>query len=611
MCGLFGAIRLEGSFTPGELAKFQKARDQVSYRGPDAAGEKTFALPGKAAGPRLYFGHRRLAIIDLSSQGVQPMSNDGNLWIIFNGEIFNYLELRDELKRMGYAFATNTDTEVILNVYKAYGDKGFAKLNGMWAFALLDLQEKKVILSRDRFSIKPLYYTKAHGVFLFASEIKQLLPFRERNEINQHILLSYLKQALIDAAHPETFFEGIWQVKPRHSLVMNLVTGDTKEEPYWNFGQEEVPQEESDILSRFRELFVDAVRIRLRSDVPVGVLVSGGLDSSSIAVAANAMQDNIQCFGVAAKDPRYSEERFIDILQGKGRLNIQKFRPRSQESWEALEEVVWYQDEPFGGLNVVLHERMLNTIHQNTDITVILSGQGGDEVLGGYRKYFLFYLKELLKRGRVKTALQEAAASLLRHTVLWQLSFAEAKRYIPYYRGWRDPVSRVLRKEPKLEPLWESKSLAQRQQADVERYSVPALTHYEDRNAMRHSMEVRLPFLDYRLVDFALRMPDPMRIKDGWTKLALRKTMPELPHEIAWRRDKQGWLNPAEQWLREDLRERIFHVFQHSWLARAGLADQQALLELYQAFLGRSRQVMETDISRFLIAELWMRKFNL
>ncbi|MBU1014870.1 asparagine synthase (glutamine-hydrolyzing) [Patescibacteria group bacterium] len=610
MCGLFGAIHLQGSFSPQELARFRAARDQVSYRGPDAEGEQVFACK-KEGRPDVYVGHRRLAIIDLSADGVQPMTNDNRIWIIFNGEIFNYVELREELRRMGCVFRTKTDTEVILNVYKAWGEDGFAKMNGMWAFALVDVPGKKVILSRDRFSIKPLYYIQERGTFLFASEIKQLLPFQQKNGVNEQVLFTYLKQALIDASPPQTFFKDIWQLKPRHSFKIDLSSGKTEEKPYWEFGEEPVPSEESEALARFRELFWDSVRIRLRSDVPVGVLVSGGLDSSSIAVAANAMQDNIRCFGVASEDPKYSEERFIDLLGEKAGLNIQKFRPRSDEAWQALEDVVWHQDEPFGGMNVVLHERMLSTIKQNTDITVLLSGQGGDEILGGYRKFFLFYLKELFRRGKLGTVAQEVVASIVQHTVLWQLSLAEAKRYIPYYRGWRDPVSRVLRKEVRLEPLWQSESLAQRQLADVQYYTVPALTHYEDRNCMAHSMEVRLPFLDYRLVDFALRMPNAMKIKDGWTKAVLRKSMTELPHEIAWRRDKQGFLNPEAKWLREDLRERILEVFRNSRLAERGLVDQQALLELYKSFLGGSRQVMETDISRFLLAELWMRKFDL
>ncbi len=610
MCGLFGAIRHEGSFSPHDIAMFREARDMVSYRGPDAADERILEVRNVGR-PDVYLGHRRLAIIDLSPDGVQPMSNDGVIWIIFNGEIFNYLELREELRRLGYAFKTNTDTEVILNVYKAYGEVGFAKMNGMWAFVLVDARKKKAILSRDRFSEKPLYYTWDRGTLLFASEIKQLLPFQSHHEINEQVLLAYLKQALIDAAPPETFFEDIWQVKPRHSLVMNLLTGKRKEVPYWEFGQEFVPSKESETLARFRELFWDSVRIRLRSDVPVGVLVSGGLDSSSIAVAANSMQENIQCFGVTSEDPRYSEERFLDILRDKAGLRVKKFRPHSKGAWEVLEEVMWHQDEPFGGLNVVLHERMLATIKQTTDITVLLSGQGGDEILGGYRKFFFFFLKEALRRGRVREAAWEICASLFQRTIVWQFSLAEAKRYLPYYRSVRDPVSRVLKRDVHLEPLWKGDSLNQRQRADVERYSVPALTHYEDRNGMKYSMEIRLPFLDYRLVDFTLRMPNTLKIKNGWTKVALRKTMRELPQEIAWRRDKQGFLNPEELWLKKDYREQIEVVFQDSSLAKRGLADKQALLELYGMFLKGSRQVWRTDITRFLLAELWLRKFNL
>ena len=379
--------------------------NMVKYRGPDDEGYFINNNIGLA--------HCRLSIIDLSRAGHQPMSNEkGSIWIVYNGEIYNFLELRAELKKRGHIFKSNSDSEVIIHSYEEWGEEAFEKFNGMWALAILDLEKKIIILSRDRFSIKPLYYATFNETFYFASEIKQLLPFLRRKEINANVMFKFLKQGISDFSQ-ETFFKGIYQIKPMHNLIINLPEGRIKENKYWNYFQEEFPKNEKDVLEKYKDLLKDAVRIRLRSDVPLGCLLSGGLDSSSIAVVANELtKGNLNCFSAVSRDKKYSEEKFVDILIKEAKIHTKKIFLEPKLAWEKLDEVIFHNDEPFGGFSVVAQNQILELIKKETDIVVLLSGQGGDETLAGYRKFFLFYLKEKLKKGLYLDILRELFLSL-------------------------------------------------------------------------------------------------------------------------------------------------------------------------------------------------------
>lgn len=612
MCGIFGAVNINGNFKSDDWKRFIDLTDLVSYRGPDASGYLAINMKENILNNKdrfdVFLGHRRLSIIDLSSEGNQPLTNDNNIWIIFNGEIFNYIELRTELETKGYHFKTKTDTEVILNVYKEYGEQGFSKFNGMWAFAIVDLLNKKLILSRDRFSIKPLYFINTHKKLYFASEIKQLLPLLEKKEINKDVMFKYLRQRLLDY-NAETFFKGIYKVKPMHNIIIDLVKDEIKEIKYWDYSVEEIPEDENEVAKKFRDLFIDSVKIRLRSDVPIGGLLSGGLDSSSICVITNELTNgSFSCFSVVSKDKKYSEEKFVDILKDNKNLKVEKLFLESESSWKRMEELIQYYDEPFGGFSVIAQNQMFEQIKKNTGVTVILSGQGGDEILGGYRKFFFFYLQEELKKGNIFNVFKNIIFSAVYGTVLWQFSLSEAKRYIPFMQHNYDPIEDILLIKGELEPIWKVKNFKDRQKLDISKYSVPALAHYEDRNSMAYSLETRLPFLDHRLVNFALNIPPSMKIKNGWTKYILRKSMTELPKEISWRRDKQGFITPEEKWLKYDFNEKIMNLFMSSRLNELKLIDKNKLLDLYKNFLRGDNRISSSDIARFVIAELWVRK---
>ena len=612
MCGIFGAIRLKGAFAPERFERFVALTELVSYRGPDGCGY--VALDSRGCKPleekhasepfEIFLGHRRLSIIDLSLAGRQPMTDGQGRWIIFNGEIFNFVELRQELKAMGCEFKTQTDTEVILHLYEKLGEAAFAKMNGMWALAIVDLRSHRIVLSRDRFSIKPLYLLKQKDAFYFASEIKQLLPLLSHKEPNVEVLSVFLAQGLLDHSL-ETFFCGITKAPPKTNIVVDMATGAIEEKEYWSYGTQQASNQ-TDAEQEFRELLIDSTRIRLRSDVKVGLLLSGGLDSSSLAVAAlHAGRKDVESYSVVSDEKRYSEEAFIDAMNNKLGLKGVKFRFRLTNVEETLLRVLRHSDEPFGSLSVVAQYGMFQTIKNNGEATVLLSGQGGDEVLLGYSKFFFFHLRDLVRRGRYHVALGHAISSALQGAVVRQFRLSEAKRYIPYFHRKK----RSLQKQ-NYSPVsvWDVKGMRGRQMADIDSYSVPALTHYEDRNSMAHSLEVRHPFLDHRLVDLALGIPPEWQFRRGWTKSVLRETFPELPQEVRWRRDKQGFITPEELWLKHDLAELVDRTFKKSMLKEFGLLDSQAFLRQYSSFRRGSLLVSCGDVFRVFIAELWIQQ---
>jgi len=609
MCGIFGALNIEDFFDRSAFERFSKLNDVTSYRGPDDHGVRALTLKSSVDDLTdrfdVFLGNRRLSILDLSSNGHQPMTDHQGHWIVYNGEIFNYLELRQELQAKGHEFTTVTDTEVILHAYSEYGEQGFERLNGMWAFAIADIPNRRLVLSRDRFSIKPLYLLQLPGGFYFASEIKQLLPLLPARRLNAESMCAFLAQGLLDHSR-ETFFQGIVRVAPRTNVVVCFATGQIRESTYWDFPRDEGGASPRRAAEQFRELFLDSIKLRLRSDVKVGVLLSGGLDSSAITVACKKLSsDRVATYSIVSEDGVYDEHRFIDAL-GKTGLTNHKIVFACTDALRDLDDVLDHSDEPVGGFSVVAQFKLFRAIKQDTDVTVLLSGQGGDEVLLGYLKFFFFHLKSLFRQRKYAQAILQFAASLWQCTVMRQFALRSARRYIP---ALASRLGRAIRPEHALLPIWECKDIASRQIADIEKYSVPALTHYEDRNSMAHSLEVRHPFLDHRLVQFLVNLPPEWKIRNGWTKYVLRKAFPELPDAIRWRRDKQAFLTPEEHWLKHDFNGLIRSAFHNSQLSRAGILNEREFLKCYDEF--RTDTTSHSDIARTFIAERWMQRvFN-
>lgn len=607
MCGIFCAIDTKKNFIDTDYNQFHLLTDLVKYRGPNSSDYKIYNTLNEECTPNnfnIFLGHRRLAILDLSIAGNQPMSYD-NLTIVHNGEIFNFVEIRNELENLGEKFFSNSDTEVILKTYKRFGTKSFSKFNGMWAFIILDHSSKKIIISRDRFSIKPLFYYATKNRYYFASEIKQLLPLIPFKKLNDVSMFKFLKQSISDYDH-ETFFEEIFRVKPKTNLVLDLISGNSIEEEYWQYELNDCGSEK-EVFNNFKDLFYDSVKIRLRSDVEIGALLSGGLDSSSIAVISDRLTNgNIKTFSIISADKRYSEEKFIDLLLQSNTMHNKKIIFNADDIKEKIEEVIFHQDEPFGSFSIIAQYMIFSKIKENSDITVVLSGQGGDEILLGYMKFFYFYLQSLHKRKRYDKLIKEIFASLFYRTVLLQNKISLSKRYLSFFQNRK---TEFITLNSKSEETWKFNSLSDRQRTDIDKYSIPNLTRYEDRNSMAFSLETRLPFLDHRLVNLLLNVKDELKIKNGWPKYILRKSLTELPYEIRWRRDKRSFVIPEDSWLKSDFRVEINKIFKDSTLAKLGCINEKQFLNYYQSYLNGNKMIHHSDISRVFIAEKWANKY--
>jgi asparagine synthase (glutamine-hydrolysing) len=608
MCGIYGAVALAEPFGRKDFDLFVELTNLVRYRGPDAGGYHVVSLREGAESSRerfdVFFGHRRLAIIDLDERSNQPMCDGADLVITFNGEIFNYVELTEELRRLGHNFRTGSDTEVILKLYREFGEDGFDRMNGMWAFALLDKRRHRLILSRDRFSMKPLYYTRTDRAIFFASEIKQLLPVAKERTVNQRTLATYLQQGLVDHSE-ETFFGGVYAVKPRHNAILNLRSGALRQAPYWDYSCDpDAFGSPAQVVEKFRALFEDSVRIRLRADVNVAALLSGGLDSSSIVSVASRFHAKLSTFSAIPSTAEFSEERYVDAFCGATGSPNTKVILDASKIVDRLAEATYHNDEPLTDLCPVAHYLLLETLRQESDAVVLLSGQGGDEILMGYLKYFFFYIAHLVRSGRPFAAAREVCHSILKRTAMSQFALSDARRYSrlvpcsrrPYILGSHD-----------LEPIWAARDLRQRQIMDIERYSVPALNHYEDRTSMAHSQEIRLPFLDHRLVNFAISLPVEHKLHKGWSKYVLRQAMSELPEEIRWRRDKQWFSLPEREWLAHGLAPLIQRCFRSSVLDDLGVIDSNAFLDVYHRYRTGASSPPDAEVGRVFLAELWAR----
>jgi asparagine synthase (glutamine-hydrolysing) len=621
MCGIAGII------APAD-ARLDEAIERMvgclRHRGPDGDG----IWAGPSGSRQVALGQTRLAILDLSEAGRQPMwSLDGNHALIYNGEVYNYVELRSELAAAGLQFHSGSDTEVVLQALIAWGPAALERFNGMWALALLDRRRRSLFLARDRMGVKPLYLHRDDaGTVYFASEIKAILAGTcRRFAVDPTVAARYLEQQQLDAQR-ETFFAGITQLPAGTHLTIDLREdpGAQLPEPisFWRLPLEDhFTGTEQDRIRAVRELFLDSVRLRLRSDVPVGVLLSGGVDSSSIAVAmqhALGRDADLHALAAVSDDPRYSEDEHIDRMTEHLHCPVHKVRLPSEPGQMAhhLDRAIYHADEPLGGLSPVAHYLVMEQAKE-LGITVLLTGQGADELLCGYLKYLGFQLEWLARRGRLLEAGRLFSAFAAQGTVLRQFRMADARRYLPPALR-PSPVDirgpRLRPGPPPLELGLSRLDLVQRQAEDLARFSVPALLHNEDRMSMAYGREMRVPFLDYRLVSLLLPMAPAWKLRGGWTKWIFRRAMaPDLPPAIAWRKDKKGFTTPEDRWVSGSLRPWILArlaepMLIHEW----GLIDQAALRTRYAAYLAQAPRgsMRAQDILCPLMLELWARRFN-
>jgi asparagine synthase (glutamine-hydrolysing) len=621
MCGIAGIVSATGDegfrLALGRMMRIQQ------HRGPDGEG----SWSGSVGGFQVGLAHNRLAILDLSEAGHQPMFlPDGSQALIYNGEIYNYKELRSELEAEGVRFRSQCDTEVVLWALATWGESAIAKFNGMWAFAWLDLRTGRLLLSRDRFGIKPLYTYRAKNALFFASEIKAILAgSAERFAINPVVAGRFIEQNILDA-QTETFFSGIEALPVGQNFVYDLNGGASlaaRRYSYWSPASEVIGNGNlARHIDEIRETFVDAVRIRLRSDVPVGVLLSGGLDSSSIAAVMRRLlgrDADLHVMAATSSDPRFDEKPFIDQMARHIECPVHWVKLGSDltQSFQLLSDVIYSNDEPIGSFATVAHYLLMEEA-KRLGITVILSGQGADELLCGYLKFTGFYLQQLVRQGRLAAAGRLLASFARRGTMLRQFEFSEARLlYVSLSRSVGIDIRgpRLRETASPLRTGLGKGGLLERQRADLYQFSLPWLTHYEDRSSMASSREIRLPFLDHRLVNLLLPLDPQWKLRDGWTKWIFRQAMKDwLPPPIVWRRDKQGFITPLGEWLKHELRPAVERLLREDLLiAQSGLVDRDALAKRYQAYCAQPPlrgTYSRKDVFNPISLELWARRFE-
>jgi asparagine synthase (glutamine-hydrolysing) len=579
MCGIAGMLWAEPAARRRAVADVLRL---LEHRGPDDHGWLLLTPRGLRRGrgdpgdepAAAALLHRRLSILDLSDAGWQPMSSpDGRHHLVFNGEIYNYVELRRELEDLGHAFRSRSDTEVLLAAYGRWGRKALDRLVGMFAFAVLDTRDRTLFLARDFFGIKPLYYTHLPRGFAFASEIKALLELPGvRRRVDPQRLYDYLRFGLSDHGG-RTLFAEVRQLPAAHCLEVHLDRpGEARPVRYWQVNLDDrlnLPLEEAG--RRLRELFLENVRLHLRSDVPVGAALSGGIDSSAIVTAMRHLEPrlDLHAFSYVADDRALSEERWIDEAGQAARAVVHKVRPAPGELVDDLDRLVYQQDEPFGSTSIYAQHRVFR-LAREAGVTVMLDGQGADELLAGYRPYLAARLASLLRQGRLGQALgflkraaglpgsggrkhlllHAAARSLPPCLRAWGLRLAGRGRMPDWLdASWFERQGVTARPRPAAPPAAEV--LREELRQSLGETSLPMLLRYEDRNSMAHSIESRVPFLTPALVDFVLRLPEEHLIaRDGTSKNVFRLAMRGLvPDAVLDRRDKIGFATPEQGWL--------------------------------------------------------------
>ena len=568
MCGIVGMIQLDGSGVDADTLRAMAER--VAHRGPDDRGEYVEGPVGLAM--------RRLSIIDLA-HGHQPMGTDATV-MVFNGEIYNYVELREELEHRGRTFRTGSDTEVLLQMYEEFGTGAFRRLNGMFAVLLYDRAHGRLVVARDHFGVKPLYWTRTPGTLLFASEIKALLahPAVHATE-NPETLQEYITfQFVLDE---RTLFHGIQKVRPGHYQVVDLATGTTRTTCYWEPRFEvDVMHTEEYFAERLRWLLEDSIRLQLRSDVPLGAYLSGGMDSSLIAMlASRQLEGGLDAYtGAFREGPEFDETPWASIVAEACGARLHTVYPTGDEFVEHLPALVRWMDEPAAGPG--LFPQYMVSALASRDVKVILGGQGGDEIFGGYTRYVVAYLEQALK-GAVYETNEEGEHIVSLQSILPNLPTLQ--QYVPMLQGfWRTDLFQPMDRRyfhlidrsggavsvftPEFRACYDQDGLFERFQrifnhpATSSYYNkmthfdmvtgLPALLQVEDRVSMAVSIESRVPLLDHRIADLVTVMPPSLKFRGAEMKYILKRAVGDLvPGPVLKRKDKMGFPVPLHLWM--------------------------------------------------------------
>ncbi len=572
MCGIAGIVARDAI----DVRALERATRALAHRGPDGEGfllhagggerlAMTRSVDPSAAAARVGLGHRRLSIIDLRSDNDQPFTDpDGRVAVAFNGEIYNYVELRRELESAGHHFRTEGDTEELLQAYLAWGADFVKRLVGMWAFALVDRKRRTVLLSRDRLGVKPLYYAEAAGRLTFASEIKALEAAGvDLGEPRAAAVARYLTSGITDDDE-RTFFTAVNALPAGANATVPLDGAQPRlvVDRYWELPRgEAAPIRPREAVEQLRAALTEAVRLHARADVTVGTCLSGGIDSSGIIGLAEHLRARgeipaygHQAFGYVAESSRWSEERYMAVVAESNSLDMTYVRPREEEQEQAALTAIAQQDEPFGSASIVAQWFVFQAA-RDAGVKVMLDGQGADEVFAGYHHFLGLEAARILRQGRApaygafarshrrlyghpplppRTAARDLLAGWLsRHDGAHADPIPDGPLLSPALRAASRPLDRRV-----VTPATLGDALA----AQTERVSLPSLLRFEDRNSMAHSIEARVPYLDHRVVELGFALPDALKLRGAQPKWVLREALrPVLPREVLERRDKIGF----------------------------------------------------------------------
>ena len=615
MCGILIHIGSE------KLGSGHPALEIIKHRGPDGRGAMSFKTPAGI----LTLGHRRLAIIDLDERSNQPMQyENGNFWIVFNGEIYNYLELKKELSSLGCEFRTESDTEVILAAFRKWGRQCLSKFNGMFSFCIYDKREKQIFLARDRFGIKPLYFWNSPGTFCATSEIKQFTCIPGFTPAaNRDKLFHFINSSDFDYDR-ETLWKDVFEIEPGHFAEIDLGSwkpgSPFKTEKWYELDfAKTIDISYEDAVCEFRNLLKDSIRLRMRADVPVGFLLSGGLDSSSLVGLSTQIprEENatLKTFSSCYDNSPVDERKFINEMLGFTKASSSLHFPKPGDVVENIDKIIWHNDIPVRHGSPVPHWLLYKHIREDNDFRkVIIEGQGGDEILGGYIDFNWSFIFELLAGGNLSSFSGEfksfrakdgfSAKIFLRK--FGRMMFPNAVRYPAnpaiaaesLIGNVKIPAIPIRREQPSVKEMHKAR-------ISILRY----ILHNVDRNSMSHSRETRVPFLDYRLAEFCISLPSQHKLSSGSTKRVLRSAVDGIvPDKIINRTDKQGYSSPMPSWLGKE----ISPFFMESIASAANLpfARKEVVIRESNEFLAGKRP-FDPIWWNLITTDKWIKMFKM
>ena len=599
MCGING-------FNWSDPALLKKMNSVTKNRGPDDEGEyddKTVSL-----------GHSRLSIIDLSPKGHQPMCNeDETIWLTYNGEIYNFFEIKEDLIKAGHIFKSHTDSEVIIHAYEQYGMECLNRFNGMWAFCLYDKKRDLLILSRDRFGVKPLYYHIAEGKIIFSSMISALLTHKVERKPDMSVIMEYLAFNLLNH-DTRTFFKDIWSLEPGSFLIFNLHSTEVSIKKWY-----QIKKHPAVTVPELTQLFIQSVRSRTVADVPIGSCLSGGIDSSAIVCTLDTMINQpFFTYSLIFPGKKIDESRYMKEV-GKHTKIQQQFTTLSRNNFlNDLPDFIKAQEEPTTGLSVYGQYCIMRLAYENK-AKVLLDGQGGDEIFAGYTYYFSYYYFELLKKGRIITLLKEMRSyrknfkDYYPHQFLcFMLLPAKIQNYVykNYLLTWLNygllHESAVNKSDPRCKPMTLHKALV----LTLLNTAIPHLLRYEDKNSMRWSIETRVPFLDFNLVETAMSIPTQEKIQQGKTKIIFKEAIKNLiPAMILQRKDKIGFETPVDEFFRDpQIREFCETIFFSEPFKSRPYWNWREVERHYNRHLEGKANIGDT-LWKWINLEIWLREF--